>query len=673
MAVLLSPVGGVAGQFFDNNGVPLTGGKLYSYVAGTTTPQATYTSSAGATAHSNPIILDAGGRVPSGEIWLTDGLQYKFVLKNSSDILIGTYDNIIGINSNFVNFLTETEVQTATAGQTVFTLGTMQYQPGTNNLSVFVDGVNQYDGATYSYVETSSTVVTFTSGLHVGALVKFTTAQTLSTGVTDASLVTYDPPFTGSVVTNVEDKLAQTVSVKDFGAVGDGVTDDTAAIQDALATGNTVYVPGGTYLITAGLSLSSQGQNIYGDGARKSNILVSGSAYDAITLAASYTGIDGLSIYSSSPRSSGAFIKMNNPTRGNFIQNFVLQNGYVGINIDAEVVITYIQNGEILDATPSTGTGIIISGGNDTFISHVVMDSSGVEPDCGLRINRTQAVWVSDSDIIDFGTPLRICPNGAAGGLVTWCFFSQFALDTSSGNGIEIFPSNGATIKGLFFDNCWSATNNRGAYIASTSGGIVDTVHFTDCTFYNNQLQGALVDNAGGNVRNVEFNNCRAAGNSQAVSGVSAGFDIANNVVGFAIRGCRSGAHAGFGVSQSYGLLLGTGCNQYVVTSNDLSGNATAGAFDNSKLTSTVRAVTNNLSYNTEAQGIATILSGTNSIVVSHGLAGTPIIVLVTPVNSNLGGLSFWTGAYTSTTFNINVSANVSVNALISWSANLYL
>jgi hypothetical protein len=48
MAVNLSPIGGVAGQFFDNNGDPLVGGKLYTYAAGTTTPQTTFTSSSGA-------------------------------------------------------------------------------------------------------------------------------------------------------------------------------------------------------------------------------------------------------------------------------------------------------------------------------------------------------------------------------------------------------------------------------------------------------------------------------------------------------------------------------------------------------------------------------------------------------------------------------------------------
>ena len=47
MAVNLSPIGGACWQFFDNNGAPLTGGKLYTYAAGTTTPQATYTSISG--------------------------------------------------------------------------------------------------------------------------------------------------------------------------------------------------------------------------------------------------------------------------------------------------------------------------------------------------------------------------------------------------------------------------------------------------------------------------------------------------------------------------------------------------------------------------------------------------------------------------------------------------
>lgn len=94
MSVNPSPIGGYAGQFFDNNGQPLSGGKIYTYAAGTTTPLATYTSSLGVTPHANPIVLDSAGRVPGGEIWLTSGLSYKFVIETSTAILIGTYDNI---------------------------------------------------------------------------------------------------------------------------------------------------------------------------------------------------------------------------------------------------------------------------------------------------------------------------------------------------------------------------------------------------------------------------------------------------------------------------------------------------------------------------------------------------------------------------------------------------
>lgn len=100
MAVILSPAGGVAAQFFTNTGAVLTGGKLYTYAAGTTTPATTYTSSSGLTAWTNPIVLDAAGRVSgSGEIWLANDTAYKFVLADSNDVLIATYDNITGINA----------------------------------------------------------------------------------------------------------------------------------------------------------------------------------------------------------------------------------------------------------------------------------------------------------------------------------------------------------------------------------------------------------------------------------------------------------------------------------------------------------------------------------------------------------------------------------------------
>jgi hypothetical protein len=190
MAVFLSPVGGAAAQFFTNTGAVLTGGKLYTYLAGTTTPATAYTTSAGNIAWTNPIVLDAAGRVSgSGEIWLTVGVSYKFVLRDSTDVLIGTYDNILG-------------------------------------------------------------------------------------GI-DSSTVTYQPAGAGAVTTTVQAKLRQYVSVKDFGAVGDGVINDTAAIVAALANANTVYFSPGTYLVSGNINI--QGKSLFGDNFRTTVIKMAGA------------------------------------------------------------------------------------------------------------------------------------------------------------------------------------------------------------------------------------------------------------------------------------------------------------------------------------------------------------------------------------------------------------
>ncbi|MFA6204459.1 MAG: hypothetical protein WC710_14875, partial [Gallionella sp.] len=71
-------------QYTDNNGDPVVGGKLFTYAAGSTTKQATYTDSTGTTANTNPIILDASGRTPYG-VWYESGLIYKEVLAIATD------------------------------------------------------------------------------------------------------------------------------------------------------------------------------------------------------------------------------------------------------------------------------------------------------------------------------------------------------------------------------------------------------------------------------------------------------------------------------------------------------------------------------------------------------------------------------------------------------------
>jgi len=150
MAVFLSPIGGAGWQFFNNDGTVLSGGLIYTYLAGTTTPQVSYTTSAGNVAHSNPIVLNSAGRVPTGEIWLTPN-QYKFSIFTATSTLISTYDNISGIGA------AEYQVQnfTGTGSQTIFTLSSASLDE--NFTFVYINGVYQQKN-TYTV---SGTTLTF--------------------------------------------------------------------------------------------------------------------------------------------------------------------------------------------------------------------------------------------------------------------------------------------------------------------------------------------------------------------------------------------------------------------------------------------------------------------------------------------------------------------------------
>lgn len=97
MAVNLSPV--LNGwQIFTNNGIPANSGIINTYQAGTTTPLGTFQDNLGAVPNSNPILLDPDGRLP-GEVWLTSGAAYKFVVTDANLNVLFQLDNISGIGS----------------------------------------------------------------------------------------------------------------------------------------------------------------------------------------------------------------------------------------------------------------------------------------------------------------------------------------------------------------------------------------------------------------------------------------------------------------------------------------------------------------------------------------------------------------------------------------------
>ena len=78
-------------QFFGTDGLPLVGGKLYTYAAGTTTPIATYTDHTQDNQNTNPVILDSNGQA---SVWLTDSITYKYTLTDADDVPLFTVDYV---------------------------------------------------------------------------------------------------------------------------------------------------------------------------------------------------------------------------------------------------------------------------------------------------------------------------------------------------------------------------------------------------------------------------------------------------------------------------------------------------------------------------------------------------------------------------------------------------
>jgi hypothetical protein len=148
--------------------------------------------------------------------------------------------------SNAAGVVATTHQFTGDGTTVAFTPGISADIPSAQSVIIDIDGVTQHTD-TYTV---SGKVVTFSVAPPLNGDIQIR-IQSFVSSANDAENVTYTQGGTGSVSRTVENKLQESVSVKDFGAVGDGVTDDTAAIQAALDSGakRVIFNESETYLV----------------------------------------------------------------------------------------------------------------------------------------------------------------------------------------------------------------------------------------------------------------------------------------------------------------------------------------------------------------------------------------------------------------------------------------
>jgi hypothetical protein len=444
---------------------------------------------------------------------------------------------------------------------------------------------------------------------------------------------------TGAVQRTVESKLQDVVSVKDFGAEGDG-TNDTAAFANALAASSTVYVPPGNYnikeltvpaqkrLVGASVELcvlytaSGPADHVVslGGGATLENVKVNGNliASKGVKINGDYATIKSTSVqyctygfYNAGyDTATIADTKSNNNTYGIYSAN-----RFINCLIDNHFSTGFDTYGVFLTCTDQEPQGVRIV--NSAFFGNnygIVFDKHSFS----MQIVNCVIDGIVNT-AIKFGTVGPLV--GATDFLVSGCFISCVAPPPpgTATYGIHILPGNDhVVVSGNDIANCY-----HNVYVGASSTQRCVSLTLRDNLFNNNQGQSLFLDSVKGALID---------GNVFSLAGAAS--DIATT-------------HTFSGTQ-----------HKVIVSNNTFNKTGSVSPF----LTDCI----NNINYITKARAVAAIPAGQTTVDVNHGMSVTPDKILLTP-QGNVGNV--WVSNIGSTQFRINCSSAPASNTVCSWQA----
>lgn len=404
-----------------------------------------------------------------------------------------------------------------------------------------------------------------------------------------AAVVAFVQAGTGAIARTLQDKARESVSVLDFGAVGDGVADDTAAFQaahDALpANGGKIYAPPGTYKLSTAVTFT-KAACLIGAGVKATTLKTSSATANVIVFDTAYCAVENLGFDSSVTRTGGSYVHVTKNVIRSRIRDFLMVNGFVGITLVCADTI-YIENGDIFD-TATNGYGIrfigdgVTAAGNDMYVTKVTMSGATNRATAGIQITNNGAINITDCDIIRHGSCLLINPGNGETASAIYGLNSYF--DTAT-NGVVIDPAAGGTVAQCRFVGCWmGAHSGHGVIIGSN--GTIRGVEFISPQIFSNGTRGVFLG-GGADVNFVGGGICGNTGDGVTVSA---------NVSDWSFIGTRIGD--GYGKSgNANGIVVSAGTStRWTVIGCSVRGNTGSAISDSS--TGLIKRISNNLGYN---------------------------------------------------------------------------
>ena len=288
-----------------------------------------------------------------------------------------------------------------------------------------------------------------------------------ATAAAVGAVASYTPEGLGAVVRTVQNKLRESVSVKDFGAVGDGVTDDTAAIQAAItyvsSVGGTVWLPRGTYKTTSAITITASNVSFVGDGSGATIINNTGTG-DGLVLgdgSAQVIGstVGGFTLQGSA--SSGRCVWGRIFTDSCTLTDIYTNSGSKGISLDSCYSLRVVN----CRVRSAVGNGI-----EANAITHNTLFlgcKSQVNGGHGFYTDGCYAIAFIECNS-EFNTKDQININSGRGIRVENCYIEGIMPTAGGYAGVQIVAADTVTVIGGLFDATQtgvSGTNGSGTYI----------------------------------------------------------------------------------------------------------------------------------------------------------------------------------------------------------------